>query len=53
MEFTNKNFNLKVNLKHVAIIILIIAMSVLIFTGKLKEPSISAILSSIIAIISK
>lgn len=49
MEFTNQSFNLKVDLKQVAIIILIVATSVLIATGKLEEPSIE-ILGSIIAI---
>lgn len=53
MEFSNKNFNLKVDLKYVTIIILIIVVALLIYTGKLKEPSISTILSSIITIVSK
>lgn len=53
MQFTNQNFNLTIDLKYVAIIILIIATSLLIATGKLKEPSISTILSSVITIVSK
>lgn len=53
MEFSNKNFNLKVDLKYVTIIFLIFIIGFLIFTGKLKEPSISTILSSIITIVSK
>ena len=53
MEFSNKNFNLKVNLKYVAIIVLIIVVALLIFAGKLKEPSLSTILSPIITLVSK
>lgn len=53
MEFKNRNFSLKVDMKYIAIIILIIATSVLVATGKLKEPSIPVILSSIIKMVSK
>lgn len=48
------NFSLKLNSKHLAIIILIIATSVLIFTGKLKEFNIIClILTSRLATIAK
>lgn len=53
MEFHNRNFSLKVDLKYIAVIILIISTFVLIATGKLKEPSIAVILSSIIEMVSK
>lgn len=53
MEFENENFSLKLDMKYIAIIILIIAMTVLIFSGKLKEPSIAMILGSIIELVSK
>lgn len=48
------NFSVKTNSKHLTIIILIIATSVLIFTGKLKESNIiGLILDSFLATIAK
>ncbi len=44
MEF---NCSLKIDLKHLAMIILIIATSVLIFTGKLKEFDIKLLLENL------
>lgn len=52
MEFENSNFSLKVDLKYITIMLFILVVTVLIFTGKLKEPSIVEILGSFIGLVS-
>lgn len=51
MHLTTNNVDLTVDLKHITNVTLIIVVGVLIFTGKIKEPSTLTMLGSIITIV--